>query len=100
MLLSQKQEENRADSENAEDGHATMEEDNDEIFSFVRTAPVDQPGLKNRISEEERRKQDTETEKNVFGRVIPNWIEHKVPWTKLFNKRELNQRPNETRIDV
>ena len=29
-----------------------------------------------------------------------NWIESKVPQSKIYNKRELNLKHNETRIDV
>ena len=52
------------------------------------------------MSEEERREQDTEAAKDEFERVIENLIESKVPWTKLFNKTELNQGRNETKMDA
>ena len=32
--------------------------------------------------------------------VSANWIEHKVPWRKNHNKRELNLKSNETSIDI
>ena len=49
------------------------------------------------MSEEEKRQQDAEAAKDEFKRVIENLIESKVPWTKLFNKTELNQGRNETK---
>ena len=41
-----------------------MEEDDDDRFSFVITAPVDHPALENRMSEEDRREQCAEAAKN------------------------------------
>ena len=64
------------------------------------TALVDQISLENRMSEEERREKDYEAAKNEFERLVSNCVEHKVLWTTLFNKRELNQQPNEKIIDA
>lgn len=50
-ILSQPHEETRTDSEKEDEGDAVTEEANDDRFSFVRNALVDQPTLDNRISE-------------------------------------------------
>ena len=77
-----------------------MEKDDDNRFSFVRKAPVDQSALEKIISEEEGWVKDVEAAKHDHDRTISNWIECKVPWTRIFTKRELNLRPNEIRVDV
>ena len=61
---------------------------------------MDQPALENRMSEEERRVQDAEVPKIDHDRSLSNWMEYKVPWTKIFTKRELNLRPSETIINA
>ena len=49
---------------------------------------MDTPALENRLSEAESRVQDSATAINERDRAVENWIEHKVPWNKLYNKRE------------
>ena len=77
-----------------------MEDDDDIIISFLRAALVDQLVLQRIMSEEEKRVQDAEAARNDYDREIVNWIEFKVPWTKLHSKIEFNLRPNRTRIDA
>ena len=52
------------------------------------------------MSEEELRIQDAIGSRNEHDRVVTNWIEHKFPWNKLHNKRELILGPNESRLEV
>ena len=59
-----------------------------------------QPALVNRVSEAEKRTQDTQSAKNEFDRVIANWCDYKVPWKELFTEKELNWMPGQTKTDV
>ena len=38
--------------------------------------------------------------RSEYEKVSTNWIESKVPQSKIYNKRELNLKPNEIAIDM
>ena len=92
-----KHQDNRTDTENDEEGDSSVDEDDDNRLSFVRSIHVDPSALENRMSESELRIQDAASARNECDRVVANWIEHKIIWNKLYDKRELNLLPNETR---
>ena len=58
--------------------------------------------LKLRVEYQNQKKRglDAVASRHEYERVSANWIEHKVPWSELYNKRELNLKHNESTIDV
>ena len=68
-------------------------------FTFVRSILLDASALENLMLEEDQRVLDAESARNECGGAVENWIVHKVPWSNIYEKIDLNLKPNENIID-
>ena len=101
LASKRQQEEEDATDESNEENDVEMEDADEDRFVMRRNVTVEQqPALVNRVSEAEKRTQDTQSAKNEFDGVIVNWCDYKVPWKELFTEKELNWIPGQTKIDV
>ena len=73
-----KNQQNRVDTNKNEENDSSIDGEDANRFTFVRHIPVDTQALENRMSEVEKRGLGSSTTRNEHGRVIANWIEHKV----------------------
>ena len=75
------------DVDNNEDSDSSKEGKNDNIFAFERSIPDDAPATNWGISETEKRSLDAAAARSECERVSADWIEHKVPQSKLYSKK-------------
>ena len=100
LITSEQNNTNYADTDNNKDNDSFEEGENYNRFAFVRSIPDDAPSTNRGISESEKRSLDATVTRSEHERVSTNWIECKVPWSKLYKKRGLNLQPNKNTTDT
>ena len=94
LIVSEQNNYDCSDADNNEDNNSSAEGDNDYMFAFVRSIMGDSPATNRGISEVEKRNACAAAARSEYERVSANYVEYYVPWSKLYNKRELNSQPN------
>ena len=84
LVASEQKNDNYEDADKNEDNDSSVEWENDDRFNFVRSIPDDDPATNWGILESEKRSSAARSE---HERVSANWMEYKVPWRKIHNKR-------------